>query len=164
VSCGVPLYEPRFYERAAQHHVARIFPVSVFVNVRWGLRGSLSTRHELDALVARGRQAVPVEIKAHSLSDADTDGIIAKYRGIGFQHIVLVVPEVSVEAGRRLAESRAPIVELVLFCPDLGAIREWYCAWWPQAVPALNQPSADMGLTYPADIARRAGATAHREG
>ncbi|MGH3872458.1 MAG: hypothetical protein ACRDSR_13300 [Pseudonocardiaceae bacterium] len=136
MSYGGPVYEPRFYERAAQHHVARLFLGPVFVNVRWGLRGSLATRYELDALVFRTRQAVPVEIKAHSLSDADTDEIITKYRGIGFRHIVLVVPGASGEAGRRLAEMRIPSVELVLFCPDLDAIRDWYRTWWPQTVPA----------------------------
>lgn len=161
MSHGGPLYEPRFYERAAQHHVARLFPGPVFVNVRWGLQGSLATRHELDALVVRGRQAVPVEIKAHSLSNTDTGEIIAKYRRIGFQDIVLIVPGISVEAGRRLAESRAPSVELVLFCPDLDAIRDWYCTWWPQTVPTWTHAALASGrhhvrfvLTRPTDRGR----------
>lgn len=52
MSQNVPLYEPRFYERVAQQHVALIFPGPVFLNVRWGLTGSPATRHELDALNA----------------------------------------------------------------------------------------------------------------
>ena len=64
MSQNVPLYEPRFYERVAQQHAARIFPGPVFLNVRWGLTGSLATRYELDALIFRTRQAVPLEIKA----------------------------------------------------------------------------------------------------
>lgn len=145
MSHGGPVYEPRFYERAAQHHVARLFPAPVFVNVRWGLSGSLPTRHELDALAFRTRQAVPVEIKAHSLNNADTDEIIAKYRGIGFRHIVLVVPGTSAEVGRRLAEMKIPSVELVLFCPNLDAIRDWYCTWWPQAMPAWTHTALASG-------------------
>jgi len=100
---NAPLYEPRFYERAAQRHVAGLFHGPVFVNVRWGPIGSLATRHELDALVLRTRQAVPVEIEAHSLSEDDTDEVVAKYRRIGFSRIILAAPVISVEASRRLA-------------------------------------------------------------
>lgn len=103
MSQNAPLYEPRFYERAAQHHVARLFPGPVFVNVRWGLIGSLATRHELDALVFRTRQAVPVEVKAHPLGDGDTDEIVAKYRRIGFSRIILVASTISVEAAGALS-------------------------------------------------------------
>ncbi|MDQ6758882.1 MAG: hypothetical protein M3Z32_03320 [Acidobacteriota bacterium] len=121
----IPLYEPRFYERVAQHHVARLFPGPVFINVRWGLIGSLATRHELDALVFQTRQAVPVEIKAHSISEADTDEIVAKYRRIGFRRIIIVAPAASNEAGRRLIGGMAPSVELILFHPNLESIRDW---------------------------------------
>lgn len=121
----MPLYEPRFYERAAQHHVTRLFPDPVFINVRWGLSGSLATRHELDALVLQTRQVTPVEIKAHSLSAADTDEIVAKYRRIGFRHVIIIAPAMSIETGRRLTGSRAPSVGLILFHPDLDAIRDW---------------------------------------
>lgn len=156
-----PRYEPRFYERAAQHHVARLFSGPIFVNVRWGLTGNLTTRHELDALVFCERRAVPVEIKAHSLGDSDTEEIIAKYHRIGFRHIVLIVPEISADASRRLAGSRAPSVELVLFHPDLFAIRDWYCAHWPQTVPAWTHAALASGrhhvrfvLTRPTDRGR----------
>jgi hypothetical protein len=79
MSRSMPLYEPRFYERVAQRHVAGFFSGPIFVNVRWGLIGRLATRHELDALVFRTRRAVPVEIKAHLLDDGSADEIVAKY-------------------------------------------------------------------------------------
>ena len=62
-----PLYEPRYYERAAQQHVARVLPGSCFINVPWGLTGSPTTRPELDAVVLLGRRVVPVEIKAYEI-------------------------------------------------------------------------------------------------
>lgn len=145
MSQNAPLYEPRFYERAAQQHVARLFPGPVFVNVRWGLIGSLATRHELDALVFRTRQTVPVEVKAHPLGDGDADEIVAKYRRIGFPRIILIAPAISVEGSRRLVDSKAPSVELVLFRPDLDAIRDWYCAVWPQKVPAWTHAALTRG-------------------
>jgi hypothetical protein len=126
MSQNAPLYEPRFYERAAQQHVTHLFPGPICVNVRWGLIGSLATRNELDALVFRTRRAVPVEVKAHSLGDSDTDEIVAKYRRIGFPHIILIAPAISPKVSRRLAGSRAPSVEFILFHPDLDVIRDWY--------------------------------------
>ncbi len=145
MSQNAPLYEPRFYERTAQRHVTRLFPGPIFVNVRWGLIGNLATRYDLDALVFQTRRAVPVEIKAHSLSDGDTDEIVAKYRRIGFPHIILIAPAISLKAGRRLADSRAPSVELILFHPDLDAIRDWYCSNWPQKVPAWTHATLTSG-------------------
>lgn len=109
MSQNLPLYEPRFYERMAQQHVTRLFPGPTFVNVRWGLIGSLATRHELDALVFQTRHAVPVEIKAHPLSDGDTDEIVAKYGLMGFPRIILIAPSVSAKASRRLADSKASV-------------------------------------------------------
>lgn len=145
MSQNAPLYEPRFYERVAQQHAARIFPGPVFLNVRWGLTGSLVTRHELDALMFRTRQAVPVEIKAHPLSESDTDEIVAKYSRMGFLRIILIAPSISVEASRRLADSKAPDVEFVLFHPDLDAIRDWYCTMWPQKVPVWTHAALTSG-------------------
>src|SRR6476661_7973461 len=145
MSQNAPLYEPRFYERAAQQHVARLFPGPICVNVRWGLIGSLATRNELDALVFRTRRAVPVEVKAHSLGDSGTDEIVAKYRRIGFPHIILIAPAISPKASRRLAGSRAPSVEFILFHPDLDVIRDWYCSNWPQKVPAWTHATLTSG-------------------
>ncbi len=145
MSQNVPLYEPRSCERMTQQHVARLFPDPICVNVRWGLIGSLATRHELDALVFRTRRAVPVEIKAHSLSDGDTDEIVAKYRRIGFPRIILIAPAISPKASRRLADGRAPPVELILFHPDLDAIRDWYCSNWPQKVLAWTHATLTSG-------------------
>ncbi|MGH3685128.1 MAG: hypothetical protein ACRDRU_29860 [Pseudonocardiaceae bacterium] len=145
MSQNVPLYEPRFYERAAQRHVARIFPGQVFVNVRWGLIGSPASRHELDALVFRTRQAVPVEVKAHSIGSGDMDEIVAKYRRIGFSRIILVAPGISLEASRCVADGKAPCVEFVLFRPDLDVIRDWYCAVWPQKVPGWAHSALASG-------------------
>jgi hypothetical protein len=145
MSQNLPVYESRFYERVAQQHVARLFPGPTFINVRWGLIGSLATRHELDALVFQTRHAVPVEIKAHPLSDGNTDEIVAKYSLMGFPHIILIAPSVSAEASRRLADSKAPYVELILFHPDLDAIRDWYCTIWPQKVPAWTHVALRSG-------------------
>lgn len=145
MSHDAPLYEPWFYERVAQQHVAGIFSGPTFVNVRWGLIGSLATRRELDALVFRTRHAIPVEIKAHPLDDGNTDEIVAKYSRMGFPCIILIAPSVSTEAGRRLADSKAPYVELILFHPDLDAIRDWYCTMWPQKMPAWTHAALASG-------------------
>jgi len=145
MSQNLPLYEPRFYERMAQQHVTRLFPGPTFVNVRWGLIGSLATRHELDALVFQTRHAVPVEIKAHPLSDGDTDEIVAKYGLMGFPRIILIAPSVSAKASRRLADSKAPYVEFIVFHPDLDTIRDWYCTIWPQKVPAWTHAALRSG-------------------
>ncbi|MGH3865988.1 MAG: hypothetical protein ACRDQ4_07580 [Pseudonocardiaceae bacterium] len=115
--------------------MTRLFSGPVFVNVRWGLIGNLTSRHELDALVFRTRQAVPVEVKAHSIDRGDMDEIAAKYRRIGFSRIILVAPAISLEASRSLADDKAPCVEFALFHPDLDVIRDWYCTVWPQKMP-----------------------------
>lgn len=141
----MPLYEPRFYERAAQWHVAGLFSDPISVNVRWGLIGSLATRPELDALVFRTRHAVPVEIKAHPIGIDGADEIVAKYGRMGFPCIILIVPALSPEASGRLADSKAPHVELILFQPDLDVIRDWYGTMWPQQVPAWTHTALASG-------------------
>lgn len=129
------MYEPRYYERAAQRQVARDFGLPVFVNVPWGLDGTPATRHELDALFFVDRRAVAVEVKAHVVDDRDVADIAAKYASLGFGRLVVVAPGLSGVADRGLARG-ALSVDLVVYRPEVDEIRDWYASQWPAAVPA----------------------------
>jgi hypothetical protein len=59
-----PVYEPRYYERAAERQVARFARGPLFINVPWGVGRSPSTLPELDGALYREGRLVPVEAKA----------------------------------------------------------------------------------------------------
>lgn len=45
----VPMYEPRYYERSAQRHMARYLQNCLFINAPWDLSGNPASRPEIDA-------------------------------------------------------------------------------------------------------------------
>ncbi len=61
----IPLFEPRFYERAAQRYLAHLAAAPVWVNVPWGLTGNPANRPEVDGIWTREGRMIAAEIKAH---------------------------------------------------------------------------------------------------
>jgi hypothetical protein len=158
---AVPMYQPRYYESAAVRQVAGMLDGQCFVNVAWGLTGSLATRSELDALIVRGRRLTPVEVKAYPLGEADAAGVLDKYGRLGFSCLFLVAPAFDRAAAALLANSRAPAVELVVFQPISDPIWEWYETAWPSLVPVWVHDALATGrhhvrfvLTQPTDSDR----------
>lgn len=129
-----PAYEPRYYERAAQRHMARYLQARLLINVPWGLCGSPASRPEIDAVFILDRRVTPIEIKAYLLDIPDVEQIIAKYTTLGFRRLIIVAPGVSDQAVRRLTRETLA-TELVLFQPETGEISDWYDHVWPRHVP-----------------------------
>lgn len=131
---AVPMYEPRYYERSAQRHMARYLQNSLFINATWGLSDSPASRPEIDALALSERRIMPIEIKAYELDFPHIESIIAKYRSLGFRRLTIVAPAVSDRAARSLV-GKTPVTEFVLFRPQLEEISHWYNHVWPTHVP-----------------------------
>ncbi|MGH3928943.1 MAG: hypothetical protein ACRDTF_03085 [Pseudonocardiaceae bacterium] len=131
---AAPAYEPRYYERSAQRHMARYLQSNLFINVPWGLSGSPASRSEIDAVAILDRRATPIEIKAYFLDIPGIEEIIAKYTALGFRRLIIVAPSVSDKAARRLANETIA-TELVLFQPQTSEISDWYDRAWPGNVP-----------------------------
>jgi hypothetical protein len=129
------LFEPRFYERAAQRHLAVLLDQEVFINVPWGLSGPPDSRPEIDAVLTEDGRWLPAEIKAHAVHTDTADDVVAKYRALGFSQLVLVAPEFTRPALRLLASARLR-VRAVVFMPDLESIAAYYSADWHTYIPA----------------------------
>lgn len=129
------LFEPRFYERSAQRHLAVLVGQPVFVNVRWGLTGAPATRVEIDAMLVRDGRVMPAEVKAHRVQVEIAQEVVAKYARLGFRELVVVAPYFTREAARLLDGSCAPQVEAMRFLPALDEITAFYTAGWHADVP-----------------------------
>lgn len=146
---GVPRhFEPRFYERAAQLHVARQHGGEVYTNLVWGLDRNPATRREIDAAVIHSGRLVPVEIKSYPLGESECAEIVARYADLGFRRMILVAPAVEAAAGRWCAASHRPRVELIVFEPNLAVLTEWYTTVWPTSVPDWVAGSLASGLHH----------------
>ena len=138
-------FEPRFYERAAQRHLAKLVGKPVFVNVRWGLTGAPATRGEIDAMLVRDGRVVPAEVKAHRVQVETAREVLAKYARLGFRELVVVAPEFTRAAVTLLGGSDAPKVEAVWFVPALDEIAAFYASGWQTFVPGWVQEALATG-------------------
>ncbi|MGH8904005.1 MAG: hypothetical protein ACRDYA_20590 [Egibacteraceae bacterium] len=139
------VFEPRFYERAAQRHLAALAGEPVFMNVPWGLTGAPATRHEIDAMLARDGRVIPAEVKAHQVKVDTAEEVIARYGRLGFRDVVVVAPDFTLGAAALLGGSSAPKVEAVRFLPALEEIAAFYAADWHACVPGWVQDSLATG-------------------
>lgn len=130
----VPMYEPRYYERSAQRHMARYLQDLLLINATWGLSGNPASRPEIDAVALSERRIMPIEIKAYELDIPDVENIIAKYRSLGFRQLIIVAPAVSDRAARSFVD-KTLVKEFVLFRPQREEISQWYNRVWPTHVP-----------------------------
>lgn len=128
-------FEPRFYERAAQRHLAGVVGQPVFMNVPWGLTGAPATRCEIDAMLVRDGRVIPAEVKAHRVEVDTAEEVIAKYGRLGFRDLVVVAPDFTPGAAALLGGSTVPKAEVVRFLPALEEIAAFYAADWHARVP-----------------------------
>lgn len=148
VPVSIAVFEPRFYERRAQRHLAALAGGPVWINVPWGLTGNPSTRPEVDAIVPRAGRAVAAEVKAHQV-DADTAReITRKYRSLGFRDLIVIAPGFTASASRSLAHARQPAIERLSFSPDLSEIADFYHGGWQEAVPGWVHDALATGLHH----------------
>jgi hypothetical protein len=141
----VTRFEPRFYERAAQRHLARLTGGPVWTNVAWGTGGALPARPEIDAMWSRAGRIVPAEVKAHRIGVADAGEIIAKYRRLGFTELMVIAPDFTPAAARALS---AAAVQAEVFSPDLAAIAAFYQGDWTAGIPAWVHEALATGLHH----------------
>lgn len=130
----VPMYEPRYYERSAQRHMARYLQGRLFINASWGLSGSPASRPEIDAVALSGNRIMPIEIKAYELDFSHVENIVAKYRSLGFRRLIIVAPAISDRAARSFV-GKTPVMDFVLFRPQVEEVSHWYDCVWPTHVP-----------------------------
>lgn len=144
-----PLFEPRFYERAAQRYLAQLAAVPVWVNVPWGLTGNPANRPEVDGIWTREGRMIAAEIKAHRVCRDTAEEILAKYRGLGFRDLIVIAPSFAPAAASYwTGGSRLPVVEPVPFTPSLGAIEEFYRGDWQRGVPDWVHATLASGLHH----------------
>ncbi|MGH3794974.1 MAG: hypothetical protein ACRDSP_08800 [Pseudonocardiaceae bacterium] len=131
---AMPAYEPRYYERAGQRHMARYLQTRLFINVPWGLSGNPASRPEIDAVAELDRRVMPIEIKSYVLDVADVEAVVAKYSRLGFRQLIIVAPGLSDQAARSMTKETI-LKEFVVFRPDPEEISDWYDRVWPKHVP-----------------------------
>lgn len=153
------MFEPRFYERAAQRYIAAQCYGSTFINVPWGYEGGLDTRDEIDAILRRSGRLVAVEVKSHPTTLSHCETLIAKYARLGFRDLILIAPAVDPAGARLLAASRQPLVQFVGYAPDLVELRDWYVTNWPAFVPDWTQVALLTGKHYVRFILAQRGET-----
>ncbi|MGH3851596.1 MAG: hypothetical protein ACRDRT_18210, partial [Pseudonocardiaceae bacterium] len=127
---AMPAYEPRYYERAGQRHMARYLQTRLFINVPWGLSGNPASRPEIDAVAELDRRVMPIEIKSYVLDVADVEAVVAKYSRLGFRQLIIVAPGLSDQAARSMTKETI-LKEFVVFRPDPEEISDWYDRVWP---------------------------------
>jgi hypothetical protein len=141
-------FEPRFYERAAQRHLAQLTGGPVWTNVAWGTGGAPSTRAEIDAMWARAGRIVPAEAKAHRVDTASAGEIIEKYRRLGFAELMVIAPAFTPAAARALSAAAVPAVRAEVFSPDLTAIAAFYDGDWTAGIPGWVREALATGLHH----------------
>jgi hypothetical protein len=141
-------FEPRFYERAAQLHLAGIVGGPIWTNVAWGTGGAPSTRAEIDAMWPRLGRIIAAEAKAHRVEIASAEEIVSKYRRLGFTELVVIAPDFAPTAARALAAATFPAVQVETFSPDLSAIAAFYDGDWTGQIPAWVHDALATGLHH----------------
>ena len=148
VPVSAAIFEPRFYERRAQRHLAALAGVPVWINVPWGLTGNPASRPEVDAIWFRSGRAVAAEVKAHQVDAAEAGEITGKYRSLGFRELIVIAPGFTPSASRSLALTRHPAAEQVPFSPDPSEVAGFYQGSWQERVPAWVHDALATGLHH----------------
>jgi hypothetical protein len=151
---GQCLYEPRFYLRAAQRHLAGACETPLAIDVAWGFGVDVGRRQVLDAVLREGDRLSRVAVVPGALREDELVRLAEETPGLGVRRLVVVAPVFERAAVRHAASSSSPAIELVTFLPELEEILAWYRPGWPADAFALAEDTVPGDLRVRFLVAR----------
>ena len=120
-------YDPTYYEYQANWFIAKMFNTPIQINVRLpDFSVPFHRRNELDGLLIKNDEEIPIEIKSFPLSKKDVEIIQKKYKKMHFYNIIIVAPKVPENINYAFS-----------FIPNEKVIRNFYENWSPNLTEGI---------------------------